>query len=163
MQDSSYSKKIALFWKNAFSRASSHSARNRSFKLPLARIKRLMKVEEDVKMVAAEVPILFSLITEVFIQELTVRAWMSTEDGRRKILQSNDINFAVKTSSMYDFLTYIVPSNGYVSSSYGGDKEQYVPHAFLEKYPFQETLAHENTALQQNQIFEDGIHENNQQ
>ena len=90
----------------------------------------LMKAEEDVKMIAAEVPVLFSLITEIFIQELTVRAWMSTEDGRRKILQSNDINFAVKTSSMYDFLTYIVPGESYMKG-----KDEYSADNL---YPFQE-------------------------
>lgn len=99
-------------------------------------------------MVAAEVPILFSLVTETFIQELTIRAWMSTEDGRRKILQLNDISFAAKTSSMYDFLTHIVPANGY-----GGDKEQSLPHTILEKYPFQERLGQES-------IFESRIQDN---
>lgn len=117
-ESSSYSKKIALFWKNTFKKVSSENITEKSFKLPLARIKRLMKVEEDVKMVAAEVPILFSLVTEIFIQELTIRAWMTTEDGRRKILQSNDISFAIKTSSMYDFLIYLIPYNGYGSKEY---------------------------------------------
>lgn len=117
-ESSSYSKKIALFWKNAFNKVSSGNIHDKGFKLPFARIKRLMKVEEDVKMVAAEVPVLFSLVTEIFIQELTMRAWMSTEDGRRKILQLNDINFAVKTSSMYDFLTYIVSYQNYENKDY---------------------------------------------
>ncbi|KAM0681339.1 CCAAT- binding transcription factor component [Glugoides intestinalis] len=115
---SSYSKKIALFWKKTFTKVASESIIEKSFKLPLARIKRLMKVEEDVKMVAAEVPILFSLVTEIFMQELTIRAWMTTEDGRRKILQSNDISFAIKTSSMYDFLIYLIPYNDYGSNEY---------------------------------------------
>lgn len=134
MQDSPYSKKIAMFWKNAFRKANNHNIHSRSFRLPLARIKRLMKAEEDVKMVAAEVPILFSLVTEVFIQELTVRSWMCTEDGKRKIIQSNDIGFAVKTSSMYDFLFYIIPNNGFTENKERAEPE----NEFLEKYPFQE-------------------------
>lgn len=130
MQESSYSKKIALFWKAAFTKASSYNTHSRAFKLPLARIKKLMKVEEDVKMVAAEVPVLFSLVTDVFIQELTIRAWMSTEDGRRKILQTNDISFAVKTSSMYDFLTYTVPGHEF--------RKDFSTHTFLDKYGYEE-------------------------
>lgn len=131
MQESSSPKKITLFWKTAFAKAAAYNTHARSFKLPLARIKKLMKVEEDVKMVAAEVPILFSLVTEVFIQELTIRAWMSTEDGKRKILQTNDIGFAVKTSSMYDFLTYTVPGHEF--------RKDFSTHTFLDKYGFKDS------------------------
>ncbi|CAG2102799.1 unnamed protein product [Medioppia subpectinata] len=68
-----------------------------------------MKVEENVKMVASEVPILFSLAAEKFIEEFTLRAWMHTEESKRKILQATDIAKAAKTTSMYDFLMYILP------------------------------------------------------
>lgn len=95
-----------------------------------------MKVEEDVKMVASEVPILFSLVTEVFIEELTLRAWMSTEDGKRKVLQASDIGFAAQTSSMYDFLVHIIPCGSYVTK----DKEIVPQIQFLEQYPFQERI-----------------------
>ncbi|KAI5168702.1 nuclear transcription factor Y, gamma [Pancytospora epiphaga] len=107
------SQKLAMFWHNAIERASTGTLRIKSLKLPLARIKRLMKVEEDVRMVASEVPIMFSLLAEVFVEELTTRAWMNTNEGKRRILQSPDITAAVKTSQMYDFLIYIVPLSEY--------------------------------------------------
>ena len=155
---STYSKKIAQFWRNAFKNVNNTRFNVKKCKLPLARIKRLMKVEEDVKMVAAEVPALFSFVTEIFVQELSFRAWMCTEDGIRKILQTSDIGFAIKTSSMYDFLTYIVPS-----SSYNNKEEQLANnHTFLEKYPFENSLfpdpRHE-TELQNYYHF-DNLHEN---
>ncbi|RVD90537.1 CCAAT-binding factor, subunit C (HAP5) [Tubulinosema ratisbonensis] len=80
-------------------------------KLPLARIKRLMKVEEGARMVASEVPILFSKVTEAFIEELTIRAWTNTDENKRRILQRSDISAAIKTSDMYDFLIYIAPKS----------------------------------------------------
>ena len=37
-----------------------------------------MKLDEDVKM-SSEVPVLFAKATEIFIHELTMRAWIHTE------------------------------------------------------------------------------------
>jgi len=41
--------------------------------LPLARIKRIMKSDEDVRMIRAETPVLFARACELFILELTIR------------------------------------------------------------------------------------------
>jgi nuclear transcription factor Y, gamma len=41
--------------------------------LPLARIKRIMKSDEDVRMISAEAPVLFAKACELFIMELTMR------------------------------------------------------------------------------------------
>lgn len=100
--------RIEDFWKRNLERAKRDKLCS-GFALPLARIKRLMKVEEDVKMVASEVPILFSKITEKFVEELTLRAWLNTEENKRRILQKNDLSFASRTSDMFDFLIYIMP------------------------------------------------------
>lgn len=90
----------------------SHAEFNfKDIKLPLARIKRLMKVEEGVRMVASEVPILFSKVTEAFIEELTIRAWSNTDENKRRILQRSDISAALKTSDVFDFLIYIAPKS----------------------------------------------------
>jgi histone H3/H4 len=100
----SSSQRLASFWHNAFHKAAGKGYNSRSVALPLARIKRLMKVEEDVRMVASEVPILFSLVTELFVEELTLRSWFNTEEDGRRILQRADICSAIKTTQMYDFL-----------------------------------------------------------
>lgn len=55
--------------------------------LPLARIKKIMKLDEDVKMISAEAPMLFAKAAEMFIHELTLRAWIHTEDNKRRTLQ----------------------------------------------------------------------------
>ncbi len=41
--------------------------------LPLARIKRIMKADDDVHMIRAEAPVLFAKACEMFILELTLR------------------------------------------------------------------------------------------
>lgn len=41
--------------------------------LPLARIKRIMKSDEDVHMISAEVLVLFAKACEMFILEMTIR------------------------------------------------------------------------------------------
>ena len=46
-----------------------------------------MKLDDDVKMISAEVPILFAKAAELFIQELTIHSWIQTEESRRRTLQ----------------------------------------------------------------------------
>ncbi|XP_070555546.1 nuclear transcription factor Y subunit gamma-like isoform X1 [Ptychodera flava] len=77
--------------------------------LPLARIKKIMKMDEDVKMISAEAPVLFSKAAEIFISELSLRAWIHTEDNKRRTLQRNDIAMAITKFDQFDFLIDIVP------------------------------------------------------
>ena len=77
--------------------------------LPLARIKKIMKLDDDVKMISAEAPVLFSKAAELFITELTLRAWIHTEDNKRRTLQRNDIAMAISKYDQFDFLIDIVP------------------------------------------------------
>ncbi|CAH2057105.1 unnamed protein product, partial [Iphiclides podalirius] len=79
--------------------------------LPLARIKKIMKLDEEVKMISAEAPVLFAKAAEIFIHELTLRAWAHTEDNKRRTLQRNDIAMAISKSDQFDFLIDIVPRN----------------------------------------------------
>lgn len=77
--------------------------------LPLARIKKIMKMDEDVKMISAEAPVLFAKAAEIFINELTLRSWVHAEDNRRRTLQRNDIGMAISKYDQFDFLIDIVP------------------------------------------------------
>ena len=60
-------------------------------------------------MISQEAPLLFSKACEIFIEELTLRAWMHAEESKRRTLQKSDIATAVAKSDMYDFLIDIVP------------------------------------------------------
>ena len=48
-------------------------------------------------------------MTEIFIHELTMRAWIHTEDNKRRTLQRNDIAMAITKYDQFDFLIDIVP------------------------------------------------------
>ncbi|KAI6217441.1 CBFD NFYB HMF domain containing protein [Aphelenchoides besseyi] len=82
--------------------------------LPLARIKKIMKIEDDVKtqMISSEGPILIAKASEFLIEELTLRAWLHADSNRRKTLQKVDIGDATSQNEMFDFLIDIVPRPG---------------------------------------------------
>eukprot|EP00127_Corallochytrium_limacisporum_P002555 Clim_evm112s128 gene=Clim_evmTU112s128 len=81
----------------------------REFELPLARIKKIMKTDDEVKMISSEAPVVFSKACEIFIEELTIRAWLHTEENKRRTLQRTDVSAAINKCDMYDFLIDIVP------------------------------------------------------
>lgn len=88
---------------------SPHTDDFKSHSLPLARIKKVMKTDEDVRMISAEAPILFAKACEIFITELTMRAWCVSEENKRRTLQKADVAEALQKSDMFDFLIDIVP------------------------------------------------------
>ena len=72
--------------------------------LPLARIKRIMKSDEDVRMISAEAPVLFAKACEMFILELSLRGWGEAERLKRRTLQKEDIEAAISNTDIFDFL-----------------------------------------------------------
>ena len=60
-------------------------------------------------MISAEAPILFAEGCDIFITELTMRAWIHAEENKRRTLQRSDIASALAKSDMFDFLIDIVP------------------------------------------------------
>ena len=77
---------------------------------PLARIKKIMRMDEDVRvsvphlyhfgvplivlfhqMISAEVPVMLSKALELFITELSLRAWLQTEESKRRTVQVSSI------------------------------------------------------------------------
>ena len=61
------------------------------------------------KMISAEAPALFAKACEMFIAELTYRAWFHTEENKRRTLQRSDISQAVAKTEIFDFLLDVVP------------------------------------------------------
>ncbi|KAG0041544.1 hypothetical protein BGZ83_001667, partial [Gryganskiella cystojenkinii] len=83
--------------------------------LPLARIKKVMKTDDDVKakMISSEVPMIFDKGCDIFITELTLRAWIHAEENKRRTLQRSDIAAAISKTDLFDFLIDIVPREEY--------------------------------------------------
>ncbi|XP_032216761.1 nuclear transcription factor Y subunit gamma isoform X1 [Mustela erminea] len=114
--------------------------------LPLARIKKIMKLDEDVKMISAEAPVLFAKAAQIFITELTLRAWIHTEDNKRRTLQRNDIAMAITKFDQFDFLIDIVPRDELKPPKRQEEVRQSVTPAEPVQYYF--TLAQQPAAVQ---------------
>lgn len=105
---SSQQQQLQVFWANQIKEIEQTSDfKNHS--LPLARIKKVMKSDEDVRMISAEAPVLFAKACEMFILELTLRSWIHTEENKRRTLQKNDIAAAISRTDVFDFLVDIIP------------------------------------------------------
>ncbi|KAM0934874.1 putative transcription factor Hap3/NF-YB family [Dioscorea sansibarensis] len=99
---------LQMFW-NYQRQEIEHAIDFKNHQLPLARIKKIMKADEDVRMISAEAPILFAKACELFILELTIRSWLHAEENKRRTLQKNDIAAAITRTDIFDFLVDIVP------------------------------------------------------
>ncbi|AEE33353.1 Nuclear transcription factor Y subunit C-2 [Arabidopsis thaliana] len=99
---------LQMFWANQMQEIE-HTTDFKNHTLPLARIKKIMKADEDVRMISAEAPVIFAKACEMFILELTLRAWIHTEENKRRTLQKNDIAAAISRTDVFDFLVDIIP------------------------------------------------------
>ncbi|CAM6040685.1 unnamed protein product [Sphagnum compactum] len=103
-----HQQQLQMFWQGQMSEIEQVSD-FKNHQLPLARIKKIMKADEDVRMISAEAPVLFAKACEMFILELTLRSWIHTEENKRRTLQKNDIAAAITRTDIFDFLVDIVP------------------------------------------------------
>jgi len=97
------------FWRKQMEELEKMDFKKLKHQLPLARIKKIMKSDEDVRMISAEAPVLFSKACELFILDLTMRAWSYTDENKRRTLQRSDVAEAIANDEMFDFLIDIVP------------------------------------------------------
>ncbi|CAF1250274.1 unnamed protein product [Adineta ricciae] len=110
LQPSEGAEMLERFWSEVRSEIDSiNITAFRASELQLARIKKIMKLDDDVKMISAEVPILFAKAAKIFIHELTLRSWLHTEESKRRTLQRNDVAMAITKYEQFDFLIDIVP------------------------------------------------------
>ena len=115
--------------------------------LPLARIKKIMKsqevlyLEEEKErdeietpphrfMVKGEASVLMGKACELLIRELTMRSWRHTENHRRKTLQKQDLEAAVKEDEVYDYLIDIIPRTQPGSGAALSGHERLLPKLF---------------------------------
>ncbi|KAL6658891.1 hypothetical protein ACP70R_002931 [Stipagrostis hirtigluma subsp. patula] len=101
---------LQTFWSNQLA-AVEQATESNLHNLPLTKIKKIMKADPDVRKIAGEAPALLAKACEMFIQELTLRAWHHTEENMRRKLQRNDISMALAKTDIFDFLVDISPLN----------------------------------------------------
>ncbi|XP_065147556.1 nuclear transcription factor Y subunit gamma isoform X4 [Paramisgurnus dabryanus] len=137
---------LQSFWPRVMEEIRNLTVDFRVQELPLARIKKIMKLDEDVKMISAEAPVLFAKAAQIFITELTLRAWIHTEDNKRRTLQRNDIAMAITKFDQFDFLIDIVPRDDLKPPKRQEDVRQSVAPTEPVQYYF--TLAQQPSAVQ---------------
>ena len=84
-------------------------------------------MDEDVKMISVETPLLISKACELFIIELAYRGWVHTIEANRRTLQRNDIAQAISNNDFYDFLLDIVEESCKNKLLYSGHSYSKVP------------------------------------
>ena len=107
-QQQQQQQQLQMFWSNQMQEIE-QTTDFKNHSLPLARIKKIMKADEDVRMISAEAPVIFAKACEMFILELTLRSWIHTEENKRRTLQKNDIAAAISRTDVFDFLVDIIP------------------------------------------------------
>ncbi|KAJ8073605.1 CCAAT- binding transcription factor component [Marasmius tenuissimus] len=113
---------LRSFWQRQVQEAEQETPDYRHPALPLARIKKVMKSDPDVKMIAADAPILFCKACEIFITEITARAFINADSNKRRTLSRSDIAKALAKSDQFDFLIDIVPREDGAGGSGGGKR-----------------------------------------
>lgn len=74
------------------------------FRLPLSRIKSIMKSDPDVTLASQEAVITLAKATELFIHSLSKDAVISTLNSKRKTLQRKDLDSMLDSKDCYIFL-----------------------------------------------------------
>ena len=102
-----------------------------------------MKADPEVKMISAEAPILFAKGCDIFITELTMRAWIHAEENKRRTLQRSDIASALAKSDMFDFLIDIVPREEAASAKRATGASAPVPAGSTQLPPHNPSIPHQ--------------------
>ncbi|KAA1070339.1 hypothetical protein PGT21_008967 [Puccinia graminis f. sp. tritici] len=98
------------FWSHIIRNAEEYQSDFKDGQLPLARIKKLVKSDPDIKMIANEVTVLLDKACEIFVNEITVRAFLVANSLNRRTVNTSDVAMAISQSDMFDFLIDIVPA-----------------------------------------------------
>ncbi|KAF8427263.1 histone-fold-containing protein [Tirmania nivea] len=125
---------LTTYWQQIITQLENEDHDYKMHQLPLARIKKVMKADPEVKMISAEAPILFAKGCDIFITELTIRAWIHAEENKRRTLQRSDIASALAKSDMFDFLIDIVPRE---EATHAKRSSQHAAHAGPSQHPQQ--------------------------
>ncbi|XP_041647749.1 DNA polymerase epsilon subunit 4 [Cheilinus undulatus] len=73
-------------------------------KLPLARIKALMKTDPDVSLASQESVFIIAKATELFVEMIAKDAMVYAQQGKRKTLQRKDLDNAIEAIDEFAFL-----------------------------------------------------------
>lgn len=73
-------------------------------RLPISRVKALMKSDPDVSLASQEAVFIISKATEIFIETIAKDAYVYAQKGKRKTLQRKDLDNAIDAFDEFAFL-----------------------------------------------------------
>jgi histone H3/H4 len=77
--------------------------------LPLARVKRIIKSDPDVKLISSDACFLVAKATELFMDYLVQETYKRTKRENRKVIQYKDLSKTIKETDELEFLGDILP------------------------------------------------------
>ena len=77
-----------------------------STRFPLAKIKNIMKLDNDIKLCQKDVYSVLGKVTEMFLQELAQGAYAVCKSCKRKTINLEDINSAIKMDPKMGFINF---------------------------------------------------------
>ncbi|KAI5101902.1 DNA polymerase epsilon subunit 4 isoform X1 [Silurus meridionalis] len=77
---------------------------HRLAKLPLSRIKALMKADPDLSLASQESVFIIAKATELFVEMIAKDALVYAQQGKRKTLQRKDLDNAIEAADEFAFL-----------------------------------------------------------
>ncbi|KAF0978163.1 hypothetical protein FDP41_002678 [Naegleria fowleri] len=77
--------------------------------MPVARVRRIMKSDADVRTISQEAVIVVSKAAEKIIEHLARESLKNATKENRKTIQYSDMSDAVKSCDVFDFLEDIIP------------------------------------------------------
>lgn len=77
---------------------------DRLLRLPLSRIKNMMKMDPDIALASQESVFIVARATELFVESLSQEAFKKTKENKRKTLQKRDVDATVSDIEQLAFL-----------------------------------------------------------
>lgn len=85
-------------------------------------------------MISAEVPFLFAKACELFITELTHKAWNYTEYNKRRTLQRIDITGCIQDCDIFDFLIDLIPKDEFKATTFNKSRKMNALPSMMGSY-----------------------------
>mmetsp|Transcript_35722 Transcript_35722/g.82979 ORF Transcript_35722/g.82979 Transcript_35722/m.82979 type:complete len:108 (+) Transcript_35722:228-551(+) len=79
-----------------------------------------MRADDDVRTISSEAPVVFAKACELFVHELTIRAWMHAELHGRQVLVKKDIVNAIARTPSLSFVDGFLQEDGDTQEEDGG-------------------------------------------
>ena len=84
----------------------SNNKRKPLIRLPLAKVKNIIKLDDDIKLVQKDAYLVIGKLTELFIEELARDAFSICKANKRKTISMEDINSALKLNDKMGFIDF---------------------------------------------------------